>query len=216
MKNLIFILVCLIAIQGCDKVTDTESIGPPEANHQFEHISQATPPPGFPYITAWAQAVHDVRQGSATSIVETDYLELYAVVNGVDVLVCQNDYNSFDTESKWFGLYTRYPWFPEDDVPVPMSVEYTAEGYLLFYPSKVQDKVWHWWITGNPKAVLPNGTQRIWVKMRVRITGPALVQIGADFYMSAVDNPTSKTISEFGASNWYKESPDWQVIILGK
>jgi hypothetical protein len=215
MKHILFLAVLFI-IPACIKTVEYNPVGPPEANYQHETIRWTTPPNGFPYILPWAQAVHDNRKGTKTSTVEVDYFEVWAVVAEKNIFVRDNQYNSYDSESKWFGLYARNPWFSNQAVPVQMPVEYTAEGYLRFHPSTVTDKVWHWWITGNPKAALPTGTQRIWIRICFRITGPALVQIGADFYQSAVNDPQPGTITEYGASDWYSESLNWQTVILGK
>jgi len=184
---------------------------PVEANWQTEAIEQPTPPSGYPYVTAWAQAVEDTYQDTALSTVEVDYLELWAVVNGKDQLVCQNRYDSYDSESKWFGLYSRRPWFPKGDAHTQMPVTFTSDGYLYLNPSSAPNNVWHWWITGNPRAQVPSGAQRIWVRMKFRITGPALVQIGADFY----DLPANGSNKEFGASDWYSQSSNWQTVVLG-
>lgn len=187
---------------------------PPDAAWPYEHIHRLTPPEGFTAIIPWAQAVHDIRQGYGESMVEVDYLKLWAVVNGTNQLICEDTYNAYDQGSVWFGLYSRNPWFGTDDHQ-QMPVTYTSEGWLRFFPNTHPDKVWHWWDTQNPKPYVPTGTQRVWVEMKVKITGPALVQIGADFYRTPTAQANQQNVAEMGVSNWYGNGSDWQIIILG-
>ncbi len=197
-----------------DTTEDNQVSPPPDAAWPYEHIHNITPPAGFEAVMPWAQAVHDVRQGNGQSMVEVNYLRLWAVVNGSNQLVCEDTYDTFDQASMWFGLYSRNPWFGTDD-HLQMPVTYTSEGWLRFFPNTYPDKVWHWWDTQYPRAYVPAGTQRLWVEMNVKITGPALVQIGADFYRTPTAEANQQNVVEMGVSNWYGESANWQTIILG-
>jgi len=146
-------------------------------------------------------------------MVEIDYMRLYAVVNGQNQLVCEDNYDTFDPLSVWFGLYSRNPWFGTDS-HIQMPLTYT-QGCLRIYPSLYPDKVWHWWDTQYPRPDVPSGTQRLWVEVKVKITGPALVQIGVDFYRTPTAEANQQNVVEMGVSNWYGASPYWQIITLG-
>lgn len=208
-----FVLIASILSFGCQK-EDLDTIAPPESPWKNETIRQATCPKGFEALIPWAQAVHDTRKGAATeSLVEVDYFRMWAVVDNKNQLICEDDYNVFDPQSVWFGLYSRHPWFGTDDHG-QMPVVYSS-GYLILYPNTYPENVWHWWVTKYPRPFVPKGAQRFWVEMKVKITGPALVQIGADFYRTPTSEPNSYNIKEWGISNWFQESPEWQVITAG-
>ncbi len=209
-------LITSVLNSGCEKDNKYVSFAPPDSPWPKEVIRQASCPQGFEAVIPWAQTVHDTRKGTLESTVEVDYLRMWAVVNNQDVLICEDDYNVFDYESGWFGLYNRSPWFGNNDYHTQMPVEYSSSGYLILHPNTYPDNVWHWWVTEDPRPIVPEGSQRFWVEMRVRITGAALVQLGADFYRTPTAKPNHYNIVEWGLSNWFGESPDWKIITAGK
>lgn len=175
----------------------------------------ATPSPGFGAVIRWAQAVHDTPR-TGPSVVEVDWLRLWAVVDGRTVLLAADDYETFDPESRWFGLYLRKPWFGGDS-HTQMPVRY-ENGRLVLHPSDHPDRVWHWWPTEYPRPTVPAGTRRVWFEGRVRITGPAQVQLGIDYWRTPTAQWAGLDVNntEAGASDWFSAGADWQVISVGR
>lgn len=207
--------IALLAACGGPEDDTASHTAPPDSPHPHAYYLYPTPPPGFQAVIGWAQAVHDTRK-SGPSTVEVDWLRLWAVVDGRNVLLAEDDYAAFDPESRWFGLYLRKPWFG-GDVHLQMPVAYEG-GFLVFRPSTHPDRVWHWWPTEYPRPTVPAGAQRVWFEARVRITGPALVQLGIDFWRTPTAQWAGHNINNMqaGVSDWFGEDREWQVISVGR
>ncbi len=157
------------------------------------------------HVNAWYSVIHNDNM-SDESKVEIAYFRLYARMNtGDDILLASDEF-----EAVWGGgLYYRYPYFA---CPITHFSDMPAEllnGKLVFFPGLHKDRVWHGWCTG-PWPAKPSGTIGFWVEARVLISGPAVMQLGVDIR----NNPSSH--SEYGLSNWYFESENWQVIYFNK
>ncbi len=185
----------------------------------------------FKAATPWLSMVHDIR-ASETSWVEVDYLRLGGVVNGVEQVLASNDYNSA-AQPVGGSLASRGDWFKVQTNGLASRVS-IVNGALHLPLSSVPDSVWHVWLEdtwysgGNVyfRHLFPPGTQRIWVETKVRVHGPAALQVGWDYYRTTNDlrcDPNNNGIieegedgnCEGGKSSWYFqifENDGWQVI----
>lgn len=185
----------------------------------------------FRAATAWLAAVDDMR-APEPSRVEVDYLRLYARVNGVDQLVSENHYGDGRFGG---GLYTRNPWFGTH--VGELRTRARLEGGSLILPlSDCSECTWHPWMEDSWRdssgqmhwrRALPAGTQKVWVEARVRIRGPAALQLGFDYNRTTQDTSCDIDLDgdqedgwcEAGKSHWTFESFEndgWQTITLGK
>lgn len=176
--------------------------------HRYAISEYVDLPAGFSAMTPWFQAVHNSVLGS-TSHVEVDYVRTYSeVVSGntlIRTLIVSDEYDTWSTSSG--GLYTK--WFTTDDhTPMPATI---VDGVLNFSPSDSGDRVWHWWPNRIPYS---ETSGKFVVEVRLRLTGAACVQIGADWWrdMNAWWNGYNVNNKEVGASRWYFASPNWQTI----
>lgn len=184
----------------------------------------------FRAATPWLTMVHDMRT-TDSSWVDIDYLRLYAVVNGQNILVEENAYEdgrrggTLATRSSWFGS----TW----DVLVERS---SIRSGVLHLPLSTEPlRAWHVWVEDswptsagpNWRHLLPDNTQKVWVTARVRIRGPAALQLGWDYYRSTddkgcdvdKDGAQDNGWCEAGKTDWIFETFDndgWQIITLGR
>lgn len=231
MKNLVILAGCLVMfcakanpVGDSDDHTVTPPVQPPytpppyEATyidsvpvgcaHRYAILEYDTLPAGFSAMTPWLQAVHNPKI-APTSRVEVDYVRAYSeVVSGNTIYWTQLVTDEYDTwSSSSGGMYTI--GFPTDDhTPMPAT---TIDGILNFCPSDIADKVWHWWPNRVPYT---EATGKFVVVVRLRLTGGACVQIGADWWkdMDVDWNGYNVNNKEVGASKWYFASPEWQTI----
>jgi hypothetical protein len=198
------------AAQSSSLIRRTSPPGGVPAN-TGESIDLPAPPAGFRAAVCWMQAVQDTL-GEGESRVETDWMRLYAVVDGRDVQIANDD---FQAGQVCGGLYTRYPWFG-GNVQTPMRSEFLG-GHLLLRPSENADKVYHWW--NCERASLPEGTTTVWAQARIRIHGPAAVQAGIDYWRDLDVQYGGYNVNnrEAASSAWfYDDEPGWQIITVGK
>jgi hypothetical protein len=180
--------------------------------------------------TPWLTMVDDMRAPEPSSV-EVDYLRLWAVVGGQDVRVAENNYS----DGRFGGtLASRDQWFATrwDEIKQRASV---SNGVLRLPLSTASDRAWHVWLVDSwpteagPhwRHLLPENTERVWVEARVRIRGPAALQLGWDYYRTTndvgcdvdMDGVQEDGWCEAGKTHWIFESFDnegWQTVTLGK
>ncbi|WP_164928855.1 IPT/TIG domain-containing protein [Gloeobacter violaceus] len=167
-----------------------------------------TPPDGFTAITYWGQAIVDTSK-TGEAIVEIDYMKLWCTINGTEKLLA-DDQGSIDGQ-----LYVRSGWYSIRETE-PMPYTYNAENDSVVLPiSDHPDKIFHWYMSTPRASWSPDETvSSCRVEGRMKISGPALVQLGADWWVDAYApwNGAQVNNREMGYSNWYLASPDWQVI----
>jgi len=217
MRPVRMVLLALACLLGCEK-TPTEGTDDPcvpvDALRKEGYLKLTRPPEGFTAVLAWAQTVQKDGEG-APSRVEVDYLRLHARVQGQDVLL---DADEYDTPELDGGLYGRHPRWFATDAHQSLPGEF-GDGILILRPSEFSDFIGHWWNKHWPRAAVPPGTERVWMEMRVRIIGPAFVQVGIDYWRSpsALYAGVEVNNREAGASDWAcGETADWQVLSVGR
>ena len=187
---------------------------PPEVPHSGGYVNTLVPPEGFHAGLAWMQAIQDDEEGS--SEVKVDWMKFYALVNGYKTLLAKDDYGRGKGVAGALFRRTR-----GDFGSTKLSKEIpqrTFGSYAILRISTHPDKVWHWWSSKWPRARIPVGTERCWMEARVKISGPALVQVGIDFWRTprATDKGYGVNNIEAGVSEWYGASEEWQIISVGK
>jgi hypothetical protein len=112
------------------------------------------------------------------------------------------------------ALYTRYPWFGNDDAHTAMNVDFSIDVATLPL-STVTDKVWHFW---GKRVLIPATATRCYAAARVKPNGNALIQLGLDFWKDQYSGwcGLDQCNTEGSASNWYDASSDWITIYSGK
>jgi hypothetical protein len=154
----------------------------------------------------WGIAIADTRiPGYESAVVEIASSQLSCRVNGRDIFL-NNDGGNVRG-----GLYTRKPWFATDQhEPIPLTYSDAAHTVVLAVGKRV-DRVWHFW-SASPRAALPEGRlEGCAVKVRIKISRGALLQIGMDYWRSpTVFYGPGGNNHEAGASDWYFPSPEWQ------
>nr|WP_231848352.1 IPT/TIG domain-containing protein [Gloeobacter violaceus] len=169
-----------------------------------------TPPDGFTAITYWGQAIVDTsKTGEAT--VEIDYMKLWCTINGTEKLLAD------DQGSVYGHLYVRSGWYSIRETE-PMPYTYNAQNdSVVLKLSQHPDKIFHWYMNTPRASWSPQDTvSGCRVEGRMKISGPALVQLGADWWVDAYApwNGAQVNNREMGYTNWYRQSPDWRVIDL--
>jgi hypothetical protein len=183
---------------------------PDEAKYKSGYVNLEGRPPGFSSAMLWGIAVADTRvPGYENAIVEIAEMRLTCRVNRKDVLM--ND----DHGKLRGGLYRRHPWFATD-VHDAMPMDYNqADDATIMRVGTKPDKVWHFW-AASPRASFPEGkVEGCTVRMRVKISPGALLQIGMDYWKNAtVEYGPGGNNHEAGASDWYGASPNWQEAVF--
>jgi hypothetical protein len=160
--------------------------------------------------------------GYENAEVAVSRVQLSCRVDGKDVVL--ND----DHGDLRGGLYRRNPWFGTD-AHGPMPIEYSdstarrRKGHSVFADDKENsrsvvlrvgtnpDRVWHFW-AASPRAAIPAGhIEGCTAKVRAKISGGALLQIGFDYWRNATTGyGAGGNNHEAGASGWYFPSTEWQ------
>lgn len=183
-------------------------------NQKGEFADYIVPPSGYTTATAWMDIVYDdTKTGDA--IVQIDWLRIYALVDGEEVLLAGNEYddNVFDG-----ALFDRYPvWYGDwrEERDVNDIIPYTFDsGHVMLPVSQIKDRVWHVWNTQFPRAKVPPNAQHVWSEARIKVIGSGLAQVGLDFYISEYTEFEEFDVSnkEAGASDYFGETGGWQVI----
>jgi hypothetical protein len=172
------------------------------------YLNTVPKPDAFTAAMLWGIAIADRReagfQGATVEIASTE-------------LTCRADSHDFvlndDHGIVRGGLYRRYPWFGTD-VHEPMPFDFSADkSAVILRVGTRPDRIWHFW-AASPRALLPPGhLDGCIVKMRVKISSGALLQIGFDYWRdTTVGYGAGGNNHEAGASGWYFSSPAWQEI----
>lgn len=205
----------LISIFACSSLSDPEDSNVPDyVAHPAGYISMLLPPEGFTAAIAWFCGIH-LDDPENNSYIDMDYMRLYARINGEDLVLCSDDYG---TEGSIFGgLYLKHPWFGNDDQH-ESDIPYTAypdSSFVRLHTSLRNDRVFHLW--NYSRSLVPQNAEKCWVEVRCRISGPAGVQIGMDFWrdLYAPWNGWNVNNVEAGASDWFFEDQNWQIIRFG-
>jgi hypothetical protein len=179
---------------------------PAEVRFKSAYINPIPKPPDFGSAMLWGIAIADARvRAFDKAQVEIARTQLSCKVDGKDVVL--ND----DRGDIRGGLYRRHPWFGTDaHLPIPLAY---SEGHSLVILRLGQrpERVWHFW-AASPRAALPRGhLEGCTVKIRVRISAGALLQVGMDYWRNpTVGYGTGGNNHEAGASDWYFPSDQWQ------
>jgi hypothetical protein len=192
--------------QSLGSGTTVDGSVPAEAKFKVGYINPVPRPADFNSALLWGIAIADPRvPGHESALIEIASSQLACRVDGKDVML--ND----DGGNVRGGLYQRYPWFASDrHEPIPLSYSQPDRAVLLNVGQRA-DRVWHFW-SPSPRATLPEGKlEGCTVRVRVKISPGALLQIGMDYWRSAtVPYGPGGNNHEAGASNWYFPSPEWQ------
>jgi len=154
----------------------------------------------------WGIAIADTRVPRHESAeVEVAWTRLTCRVDGKQT-VLNEDYGKVRG-----GLYRRHPWFGTDEhAPMPMEHDLESNAVSLRVGQDAS-YVWHFW-AASPRATLPPGKiEGCTVKMRIKISPGALLQVGFDYWRNTtVACGAGGNNHEAGASGWYFPSADWQ------
>jgi hypothetical protein len=177
---------------------------PEEVRFKAGYVNPAGRPEGFKAAMLWGIAIADTRvPGYQQAKVEITSTQLICRVNGKDVVL--ND----DVGVVRGGLYRRNPWFGTDvHEAMPMDLE---PGAVVLHVGTRPDKVWHFW-SGSSRKEIPAGKfEGCAVRMRVRVSPGALLQVGMDYWKDArIDYGSGGNNKEAGVSHWYFPSSEWQ------
>jgi len=187
---------------------------PPELITDKQLVRIASAPDQFPYALPWMQALY-MGDNEEQSTVDLDYLKLYAMVSGTAEIILSDEY--FYPPSSTFifkhgKLFNRYPFFYNEADTEPMLVFSRKNGIISFHPDEKPNRVWHWW--GSKRIKVPESADYLILEARVKITGPAIVQPGLDFWNSekTIYGGYNVNNTESGIGNVYFASDDWQII----
>ncbi len=214
------LLALTVAASGCGGGTSTETSSenvsvpeyvPPTVRQEWLRV--LSPPVGTSAVLFWGLAIHDTR-ATGVSEVLVDWERLVCRVGTQDIEVDRNDYGS----SMPGGLCPKRPWCADIVDGLPVTVD-AARGIAVLTPSSRTEHVFHWWGSydwpiGRP--AIPSGASRCWVEARVKIIGPAMVQIGFDWYPSRTGaGGAAGGVIEGAVSNWAGTGSDWQIVSVG-
>lgn len=194
---------------------------PSDGIHPTGYLRLTKPPEDFNSMLSMWHAVQ-AEGSSEPSKIEVDYIRVYAHVAGRDSLLDSDEYDDMVGDG---GLYLRHPsWFYNDDhTSLPCEFD-MVNGYLVLRPSDYPDRVFHWWNSYHPaedvwRVTIPDGATNCWAETRIRITGPAYVQGGIDYWRSPTAPYGGVEVNNREAcmSNWTcSADPGWQTIVVGK
>jgi hypothetical protein len=219
MKKIIFSVVLLMScilseydVSGNDGSGVSSSIAPPDSPLPEAFYSRGLPPEGWRSGTLWVIAVHDTRKEGDSALV-IDWARFYCIVNGQPVLMSAET-SSNGTGILWSGLWPRNPWCRGSDYQEGIGIDFTGDLALLPL-FKRPDKVWHF---GGKRVVIPKDASRCYSEARFRLTGNALVQLGADFWIDDKSEwcPDHKCNTAAFGSDWFSASDGWRIITVGK
>lgn len=173
------------------------------------YLRYPAPPAGYTVVVPWLTAIHDERS-SEPSRIDVDYLRAYCRNSTGDHLLSSYEYGDRRVEG---GLWQRRPnWFASGYIgPLPSTFDLSA-GTVSFSPSSNGPAAWHLWGPRGSIAQVAPGASKCWVEARVRVSGPALIQGGADYYT----NMTSTSPLEAGVTSWLFAAQTWQEIIFAR
>jgi hypothetical protein len=176
---------------------------PPEVRHKKSYLAFWRAPYGFPGATPWLNVLHDTR-GTGESKVEIDYIRLWARIGGVSRVMASNEYNN---DSVGGELRLRYDWFKGTPEHMPREV---VNGVLILRPGTRSGRVWHPYLAALPRANIASADS-VWTEVRLRISGPALVQVGLDYWQHLDQNIRNE---EAAATDWICAPGAWHTVTL--
>jgi hypothetical protein len=219
MKKIIFCVVllssCILSEYGVsgNNISDgSSSIAPPESPAPVAFYNMGLPPEGWTSGTLWVIAVHDTKKEGDSSL-EIDWVRFYCMVNGRPVIV-SGETSSNGTGTFWSGSWPRKPWCRGNENREDMKIDFT-ENTALLPLNKRPDRVWHF---GGKRVVIPNNASSCYSEARFKLTGNALVQLGADFWIDEKSDwcPDHQCNTAAFGSDWFKASDEWIIITAGK
>jgi hypothetical protein len=187
-------------------LADAQCSHPSEATRKVSYTAYWRPPFGYKGATPWLTVVHDTRQ-AGSSTVDIDFIRLWARMGGVTRLVAANEYES----DAVFGgeLRKRNPWFSGAAESMPGTIE---AGSLRIRPSDRPEMVWHPYLNRFPRDDI-SGADSVWMEARIRISGPALVHGGLD-YWKELAGASGDPLAEAGTTDWTCSSGVWHTLTL--
>jgi hypothetical protein len=193
---------------------DSESRIPDEVRYKSGYVNPVPRSPDFTSAMLWGIVIADTRvagyQNARIEISETR-LSCRTNVDGFNKEITLNH----DHGEVRGGLYRRHPWFGTD-VHDPIPLAYSAgHRTVILRVGQRPDVVWHFW-SASPRAALPDGNiAGCTVKVRVKISPGALLQVGMDYWRnSTVGYGPGGNNHEAGASRWYFASDEWQDAVF--
>ena len=184
----------------------TQSPIPAEVKFKSRYVNPQAKPADFTSAMLWGIAIADTRVAEYQhATVEIAHTRLTCRVDGGGIILDD------DSGNVRGGLYRRNPWFGTDSHEA-MPVKYSPDHTVIFEVGTKPDRVWHFW-AASPRQTIPAGkVEGCTVKMRVRISAGALLQVGFDYWRDAkVGYGSGGNNHEAGASDWYLPSGEWQT-----
>ncbi|MBV8049763.1 MAG: hypothetical protein JOZ80_01165 [Acidobacteriaceae bacterium] len=178
---------------------------PEEVSYKAGYINSHQAASGFSSVMLWGIAIADTRVKSYESaLIEVARMQLSCTIKGRDVALID------DIGKLHGGLYRRIPWFASNQAE-PMPSAYDAVNRAVILPvGQRSDRVWHFW-SASPRPTLPPGRlEGCTVKVSVKISDGALVQVGMDYWRNSTIPYAPGNNHEAGVSNWYFPSERWQ------
>ncbi len=215
MARFIIFMILMFTLFTCSSLVKPEDSEVPDyVAHPEGYVSMLLPPNGFSAATPWFCGIH-LDDQDESSYIDLDYMRLYAVIGGQSVLLYSDDYSTAGSVSG--GLYLKHPWFGSSDFhddEIPYTA-YPDSGFVRLHTSDRNDRVFHLW--NRYRSLVPVNAEKCWVEVNCRITGPAGVQIGMDFWRDLNAPYAGYNVNnvEAGASDWYFQSAYWQIIRFG-
>jgi hypothetical protein len=183
---------------------------PDEAKFKKGYINSRGRPADFHSVMLWGIAIADTRvPGYESAEVEIANLRLACRVDGKDVLLID------DVGRLRGGLYQRIPWFKGNQPEAMPTVSNEATQIVSLPVGTRADRIWHFW-SASPRPALPTGKLGgCTVKVRVKISSGALLQMGMDYWRdTTVPFGSGGNNHEAGASDWYLPSAEWQEAVF--
>ncbi|GAB1402879.1 hypothetical protein MASR1M74_00570 [Lentimicrobium sp.] len=179
---------------------------PTEVHHHYAYRNLNVPLNEDVNVVGWLIALSDNNHLSP-STVEVDYIKVYGFQGSDSILLCSQEYNSYNPINDG-GLYLRYPFFPPGyDIHAPMPANLNS-GILSFSPSDNRLAVCHLW-SDRYQLISSSQFDNYKVICRVRIDGHATNEAGIDF------RDIYENVHEMGVSEWYfHNNGQWQEVIF--
>jgi hypothetical protein len=182
---------------------------PDEVSYKAGYVNVQAAPPGFSSVMLWGIALADTRvPGYESATVEIARTQLVCRIDAQDELLIE------DTGKVRGGLYRRIPWFAgNESEPMPLSDD-PEKPTVLLRVGQQPNRAWHFW-SASPRPLLREGKlEGCTVKVLVRISEGALLQIGMDYWRNSTVPYAPGNNHEAGASNWYFPSGRWQEAVF--
>jgi hypothetical protein len=182
----------LIQIAGYPGFNDVQHKTPEELNEIKS--SEFIVPKNFRSIVGWFQA-KQIEGASELSYVQLEYMKLFIGTDGNRILMNPNDFKKFEGR------------FPKNNYTVIPREYFNSEGLLL---KTSTDRDNYWLVTNKiwPRVNFQNNTEKCWLEVRYKITGPANINFGIDFYNA------NSNFKEGCKTENFKKQGEWQTKTL--